>query len=62
MKFSYILWLLGVVIAVVVGLSVFDVYQVPVLIDQLKNLVGADWAAKSLFVALALLALSKLLP
>jgi hypothetical protein len=59
MRFSYVLWLLGVVIAVIVGLSVFDVYQVPVLIDQLKK-IGDDWAAKSLFVALALVALSKL--
>jgi hypothetical protein len=60
MNLSWLLWLLGILIAFVVGLSVFDVYQIPVLIDQLKNLVGDNWAAKSLFVSLALVALSKL--
>ncbi len=59
MNFSWLLWLLGILIALVVGLSVFDVYQIPVLIDQLKKLSG-DWAAKALFVSLALVALSKL--
>jgi len=59
MRFSYLIWLLGIVLAVIVGLSIFNVYQVPVVIDQLRKF-GDDWSAKSLFVALALVALSKL--
>ena len=59
MRFSYLIWLIGIVLAVIVGLSIFNVYQVPVVIDQLRKF-GDDWSAKSLFVALALVALSKL--
>ena len=59
MRFSYLLWLLGIALAVIVGLSVFHVYEVPVVIDQLRK-IGEDWSAKTLFVALALVALSKL--
>ena len=59
MRFSYLIWLLGIVIAVIVGLSVFHVYEVPVVIDQLRTF-GDDWSAKTLFIALALVALSKL--
>ncbi len=59
MKFSYLIWLLGIALAVIVGLSIFDVYQVPFAIDLLKKF-GVDWSAKTLFVALALVALSKL--
>ncbi len=60
MRFSYLIWLLGIALAVIVGLSVFHVYDVPVVIDQLRKFVGEDWSAKTLFVALALVALSKL--
>jgi len=59
MRFSYLVWLIGIALAVIVGLSIFNVYQVPVVIDQLRKF-GDDWSAKSLFVALALVALSKL--
>jgi hypothetical protein len=59
MRFSYLLWLIGIALAVIVGLSIFNVYQVPVVIDQLRKF-GDDWSAKSLFVALAIVALSKL--
>ena len=60
MKFGYLLWLLGIALAVVVGLSIFNFYQTPVVIDQLRNFFGGDWSAKSLFIALALVAISKL--
>ena len=59
MRFSYLLWLLGIILAVIVGLSVFNVYETPVVIEQLRK-IGDDWSAKTLFVALALVALSKL--
>ena len=59
MRFSYLVWLIGIALAVIVGLSIFNVYQVPVVIDQLRKF-GDDWSAKSLFVALAIVALSKL--
>jgi hypothetical protein len=59
MRFSYFVWLLGIALAVIVGLSVFHVYEVPFAIDQLRRF-GDDWSAKTLFVALALVALSKL--
>jgi len=59
MRFSYLVWLIGIALAVIVGLSIFNVYQVPVVIDQLRKF-GDDWSAKSLFVALALVAMSKL--
>jgi hypothetical protein len=59
MRFSYLIWLIGIALAVIVGLSIFNVYQVPVVIDQLRKF-GDDWSAKSLFVALAIVALSKL--
>jgi len=59
MRLSYLVWLIGIALAVIVGLSIFNVYQVPVVIDQLRKF-GDDWSAKSLFVALALVALSKL--
>ena len=60
MRFSYLIWLIGIALAAVVGLSIFGVYQTPVVIDQLRNLAGDNWSAKTLFVALALVALSKL--
>jgi hypothetical protein len=57
MNLGYLLWLIGVIIAVVIGLSVFHIYDVPVVIDQLRA--NFD-LTKALFVALALIALSKL--
>ncbi len=58
MNLSYLLWLIGVVIAVIVGLSVFHIYEVPFVMDQLRSI--TDGTTKALFVALALVALSKL--
>ena len=56
---SWLLWFVGVVIAVAVGLSVFHIYEVPFVIDQLRSL-GNDALTKALFISLALLAISKL--
>jgi hypothetical protein len=59
MNTGYLLWLIGVVIAVVIGLSVFHIYEVPVVMDQLRSI--TDGTTKALFVALALVTVSKLL-
>ncbi len=59
MNLGYTLWLIGVVIAVIIGLSVFHIYEVPVLMDAIRNM--ADGTTRALFVALALIAVSKLL-
>ncbi len=56
---SWLLWFVGIVIAVAVGLSVFHIYEVPFVIDQLRSL-GNDALTKALFISLALLAISKL--
>jgi len=56
---SWLLWFIGILIAVAVGLSVFHVYDVPFVIDQIRAL-GTDALTKALFIALALVALSKL--
>ena len=56
---SWLLWFIGILIAVAVGLSVFHVYDVPFVIDQIRTL-GTDALTKALFIALALVALSKL--
>ena len=58
MNLGWLLWLIGVIIAVILGLSVFNIYQVPVLIDQINNI--ANGVNKALFVAIALLAIAKL--
>ncbi len=56
---SWLLWFIGVLIAVAVGLSVFHVYEVPFVIEQIRAL-GTDALTKALFIALALVAVSKL--
>ncbi len=56
---SWLLWVIGILIAVAVGLSVFHVYEVPFVIDQIRGL-GNDALTKALFVSLALVAVSKL--
>ncbi len=56
---SWLLWFIGVLIAVAVGLSVFHVYEVPFVIEQIRAL-GTDALTKALFIALALVAISKL--
>ena len=56
---SWLLWFIGILIAVAVGLSVFHVYDVPFVIDQIRSL-GNDALTKALFISLALVAVSKL--
>ncbi len=56
---SWLLWVIGILIAVAVGLSVFHVYDVPFVIDQIRSL-GNDALTKALFISLALVAVSKL--
>ncbi len=56
---SWLLWFVGVLIAVAVGLSVFHIYEVPFVIDQMRSL-GNDALTKALFISLALVAVSKL--
>ncbi len=56
---SWLLWFIGVLIAVAVGLSVFNIYEVPFVIEQIRAL-GSDALTKALFIALALVAVSKL--
>jgi hypothetical protein len=54
---GWLLWLIGVAIAVIVGLSVFAGYDVPYVVAQIKAV--QDGAVKALFLALGLIALSK---
>ena len=56
---SWLLWFIGILIAVAVGASVFFHQDVPFVIDQIRAL-GNDALTKALFIALALVALSKL--
>ncbi len=58
MNLGYLLWLLGILIAIVVGFSVLGHTSVPYVTDWLAGI--ADGSAKALFVALGLVALSKL--
>jgi hypothetical protein len=58
MNLSYLLWLLGILIAIIVGLSVFGQIDVPYVTAWLSSI--KDGTAKALFVALGLVALSKL--
>ena len=54
---GWLLWIIGVAIAVIVGLSVFAGYEVPYVVAQIKQF--PDGAVKALFLALGLIALSK---
>ncbi len=56
---SWLLWFVGILIAVAVGLSVFHIYEIPFVIDQIRSL-GTDALTKALFISLALVAISKL--
>ncbi len=56
---SWLLWFVGILIAIAVGLSVFHIYEVPFVIDQIRSL-GNDALTKALFISLALVAVSKL--
>ena len=54
---SWILWLIGVVIAVIVGLATFGVYDLHVVTDQLRQY--PEGMTKAVFVAAGLIAISK---
>jgi hypothetical protein len=56
---GWLLWLLGVAIAVVVGLSVFGVYDVPYVVPQIAAV--SQGVTKALLVAVGLTALAKVL-
>jgi len=56
MNLSYLLWLIGIIIAVIIGLATFNIYTVPVVFDALNQF----GTTKALFVAIALIAVSKL--
>ena len=55
---SWLLWVLGVIIAVIVGISVFAHNDVPYITEWLRSI--PDGTTKALFVALGLVILSKL--
>jgi hypothetical protein len=55
---DWLLWLLGVAIAVIVGLSVFLGIDTPFVVEQLKHFEPQS-AAKALLVGMGLLAISK---
>ncbi len=54
---SWLLWLIGVAIAVVVGLATFNIYDIHLITDLLRQY--TDGMTKALFVALGLVAISK---
>ncbi len=54
---DWLLWLAGVAIAVVVGLAAFNVYDLHIVTDQLRQF--TDGMTKALFVAFGLVAVSK---
>jgi hypothetical protein len=54
---GWVLWLIGVAIAIIVGLSVFNVYDLHVVTDQLRQY--TDGMTKALFVALGLVAIAR---
>jgi hypothetical protein len=56
---SWLLWLIGVALAVIVGLHVLGGYDVPVVIDQIKGHFEPDGMAKTLLVGMGLVAISK---
>jgi hypothetical protein len=54
---SWVLWLIGVVVAVIVGLAIFNVYDLKVATDFIRQY--QDGMAKALVVAAGLIAISK---
>lgn len=56
---GWLLWLLGIAIAVIVGLAVFGVYNVPYVVDQVVAI--KDGVPKALLVAVGLTALAKVI-
>lgn len=57
---SWLLWLIGLALAVVIGLTVFNIYPIPAVTNQITSVLGSDGLTKALFVSLALLAVSKI--
>ncbi|MFT4078152.1 hypothetical protein [Rhodomicrobium lacus] len=56
MKLSYLVWLVGVIVAVIIALATFNIYTVPVVYDWLNQF----GTTKALLIAIALIAVSKL--
>jgi hypothetical protein len=56
---GWLLWLLGIAIAVIVGLSIFGVYDVPYVVPQIAAM--SQGVAKALLVAVGLTALAKVI-
>ena len=54
---GWLLWLIGVVIAVIVGLAIFGIYDLHAVTDQLRQY--PEGMSKAVFVALGLVAISK---
>jgi hypothetical protein len=54
---DWLLWLVGVVIAVIIGLAAFNIYDLHIVTDQLRQF--SDGMTKALFVAFGLVAISK---
>ncbi|MGO9547039.1 MAG: hypothetical protein ACLPPF_19875 [Rhodomicrobium sp.] len=58
MTIGYLLWLIGVAIAVVIGLSVFFHFDVPVVMPAITSVTDTT---RALFIALGLVVISKFL-
>jgi hypothetical protein len=54
---SWVLWLIGVAIVVIVGLAIFGVYDLQVVTNQIRTV--SDGMAKALIVGAGLIAISK---
>ena len=54
---SWVLWLIGVAIVVIVGLAIFNVYDLQVVTGQIRTV--TDGMAKALVVGAGLIAISK---
>jgi hypothetical protein len=56
---GWFFWLVGIALAVIVGLSVFDVYSTPYVVPQITAI--SQGAVKALLIAVGLVALAKVL-
>jgi hypothetical protein len=54
---SWVLWLIGVAIVVIVGLAIFNVYDLQAVTSQVRGF--TDGMAKALIVGAGLIAISK---
>lgn len=55
---GWVLWVIGVAIAIIIGLAVFTSYDVHAVTDQLRRL-DPEGLTKALFIALGLVAISR---